>query len=84
MLGDNNLSYEKSPFTKVFLYQRNRELSVKGLFLDDASLLLFRWQWGAVNYDDRLNMPIEEGEKIPSSYRLTRGIHIDDPGQLYG
>ena len=39
---------------------------------------------GAVNYDDRLNMPIEEGEKILSSYRLTWVIHIDDPGQLYG
>lgn len=84
MLDDNNFSYEKSPFIKVFLFLRNRELSVKGVFLDDVSLLLFRWKWGVVNYDDRLNMPIEEGEKILSLYCLTQVIHIDDPSHLYG
>ena len=63
MLDDNNLSYEKSPFTKIFLFLRNRKLIVKGAFLDGTNLLLFRWQWAAVNCDDRLNVPIKEGER---------------------
>ena len=84
MLEDNNLSYEKSPFTKVFLFLRNRELSVKGVLLDDTSLMHLSIAMGVVNDDDRENMPIEEGEKILFSYRLTRVIHIADPSHLYG
>ena len=84
MIGDNNLSYEKSPFTKVFLFLRNRELSVKGVLLDDTSLMHLSIAMGVVNDDDRENMPIEEGEKILFSYRLTRVIYIDDPSGLYG
>ncbi len=83
MIGDNNLSYEKSPFTKVFLFLRNRELSVKGFLLDGTSLLYLSIAMGVVNDDDRENMPIEEGEKILFSYRLTRVIYIDDPSGLY-
>ena len=78
MIGDNNLSYEKSPFTKVFLFLRNRELSVKGFLLDGTSLLYLSLAMGMENDDDRENVPIEEGEKILFSYRLTRVIYMDD------
>ena len=81
MIGDNNLSYEKSPFTKVFLFLRNRELSVKGFLLDGTSLLYLSLAMGMENDDDRENVSIEEGEKILFSYRLTRGIHIADSGR---
>ena len=84
MISGNNLSYEKSPFTKVFLFLRNRELSVNGVSLDGTSLLYLSIAMGVVNDDDRENVPIEEGEKILFSYRLTRVIHIADPSQLYG
>lgn len=84
MIGDNNLLYEKSPFIKVFLFLRNRELSVKGFLLDGTSLLHLSLAMGMENDDDRENVSIEEGEKILFSYRLTRVIHIADSGHLYG
>ena len=84
MIGDNNLSYEKSPFTKVFLFLRNRELSVKGFLLDGTSLLHLSLAMGVENDDDRENVSIEEGEKILFSYRLTRVIYMDDGSGLYG
>ena len=84
MIGDNNLSYEKSPFTKVFLFLRNRELSVKGFLLEGTGLLDLSLAMGMENDDDRENVPIEEGEKILFSYRLTRVIYMDDPSGLYG
>lgn len=84
MIGDNNLSYEKSPFTKVFLFQRNRELSVKGFLLDGTTFLHLSLAMGMENDDDRENVSIEEGEKILFSYHLTRVIHIADSGHLYG
>ena len=69
---------------KSFLFLRNRELSVKGVLLDDTSLMHLSIAMGVVNDDDREKMPIEEGEKILFSYRLTRVIHIADPSHLYG
>lgn len=70
MIGDNNLSYEKSPFTKVFLFLRNRELSMKGFLLDGTSLLYLSLAMGMENDDDRENVPIEEGEKILQGRRI--------------
>ena len=64
---------------------------MKGDFQDNASLLHLSIAMGVGNYDDRFYTPIEEGEKILSSYRLTRVIHIltrviymDDGSDLYG
>ena len=54
---------------------------MKGVLLDDTSLMHFSIAMGVVNDDDRENMPIEEGEKILFSYRLTRVIHIADPSR---
>ena len=56
---------------------------MKGVLLDDTSLMHLSIAMGVVNDDDRENMPIEEGEKILFSYRLTRVIYIDDPSGLY-
>lgn len=75
---------KKSPFTKVFLFLRNRELSVKGVLLDGTNLLYLSIAMGVVNDDDRENVPIEEGEKILFPYRLTWVVHIADPSHLYG
>ena len=57
---------------------------MKGFLLDGTSLLYLSLAMGMENDDDRENVPIEEGEKILFSYRLTRGIHIADSGHLYG
>ena len=57
---------------------------MKGFLLDGTSLLYLSLAMGMENDDDRENVPIEEGEKILFSYRLTRVIYIDDPSGLYG
>lgn len=75
---------KKGPFIKVFLFLRNRELSVKGFLLDGTSLLHLSLAMGMENDDDRENVSIEEGEKILFSYRLTRVSCMDDGSHPIG
>ncbi len=70
---------------KVFLFLRNRELSVKGFLLDGTSLLhLCCLQWGWKTMMIGKMCLLKKAKRYSFRIVLTWVIHIADSGHLYG